>query len=1436
MIKNRELLHQQKKQERRRQQINEASARRRKRKADAKLEHILLDIVPCDELEKKQERRREKNREACARHRKRKADAKIEHKLLQQKGDKCARYSQGTQNTNMDVRDDLNSHADRSDESDRSDGFERRSIDLDTPDTLLSDSVNNERLEEIIQLLLNRSKVGEVTDEEGNIFCHSQICVVCDRFIIGTEKVEYIPKEILESNAEKLSVVTYTDHFGPDSLNETLVAQYRVVDPDLHDLLLSPRAQYCSNHGGYQCCLSCHTSLKSKVASCPKYSIANGFAIGHVPSWLHFKNKNEEEVSVRFDAEKDLTDLLCAAISPVRPFGYVHAYSGGCQKQIKGHFSLFSVDQSHVGGVLNKFRDGGGSKNIYVVLCGRMTPAQKSLVKRKAVLDTDKFLSLLTWFIKSSGHKGYEDVTPPEECPDPIAYIEDEENENNTDSSSDAAYENQMGQNTYYFSSGSQNPQPNTSIYNRSEDFIHEMLDNAGDPTMLMYGGGYLKSHEIKLEDAFPIQFPFGTGGPDMGVDRRVKVSTESCLKHYMRLSLNQFMRADFILVCYQMLCRSASFTTGLIKCRSDCGGTQLGEKLSQLSIQDMKLASSRLSSLQDNNEPVTVRSEAESFLHSVTSSCKSIGHTAEAAKDARKKCYALSDRFGPHSIFFTVTPDDECSFRVRLYANQGKSIYVPKVNCAESECIADFELRAKTRLKYPGACSLYYQSALQQVYKLLGWDLKANKATEGGMFGEVIAMCRADEEQGRGTLHGHFLIWIKNFNRLWHGLFSHDTDIKTLSREILRKYIDKVFCADYNFEPTLPVIHEHCNNPVSESIPNQFEAMDVQRYRDCRSKSLSLNLNGKVAMCTNCQVSSGDEGKSASCVSTEDISTCYLKAKLREHISNGDETNISEEDDIQSYLTPERRDLLTSRYPSDFSLTDGERGTGFLHDREVRHHIATKRMNEHDWRHRPSCFKYGGECRYCFPFMCQDCTYIKVDELDGNLGTTWRFVDGSSTTVYPFSAVPKRRMGSQYLNTHSQSVTRVLGCNSNIQIGSPRCVFYVVHYTTKNTQKEDKGPDFERIGHQVMARIQREKERREKEQEEALLDANQNPSEERSDEDVQKECFREGLCRFLLGMSIHLSQDVVSATMAHLLVSQEGTRFTFSHEFKDLLLGQMLNRLDGKDPGDFVLRRRMKNETEADFWPDFSVNDYLFRHDCAKDISFYDFTARYEKVILSKERMMKLDKDGFPELKENEYRFKEGHPGRRYCALRKCQREKVPKISMPHGMICDLEDLELLAIDRDSSGKVSDTASYKRDNYAKAALVLFHPFQDSDVFSLDDDNCLWDKLQRLMSRGEKKMYICIFFGLCMLFYFVLSILFYFVLSIWFCLVIFIWFCIVLSILIYFDLSILFYFDLSILFYYVPSILFYFVLPIWFYFVLSIWFYFVLTSYDFLLR
>jgi hypothetical protein len=113
---------------------------------------------------------------------------------------------------------------------------------------------------------------------------------------------------------------------------------------------------------------------------------------------------------------------------------------------LTGHFSFFSVDQSHVDGVLNKYRsinDNGmrTSRNIFVVLCGKMTPDQKKIIRRQAKLDTDVFLHLLNWFVRESGHSGYKGVIPPDECPELIAYLEEEDNVNNTDEPIDPSLE-----------------------------------------------------------------------------------------------------------------------------------------------------------------------------------------------------------------------------------------------------------------------------------------------------------------------------------------------------------------------------------------------------------------------------------------------------------------------------------------------------------------------------------------------------------------------------------------------------------------------------------------------------------------------------------------------------------------------------------------------------------------------------------------------------------------------------------------------------------------------------------------------------------------------------------------------------------------------------------------------------------------------------------
>ncbi len=100
-----------------------------------------------------------------------------------------------------------------------------------------------------------------------------------------------------------------------------------------------------------------------------------------------------------------------------------------------------------------------------------------------------------------------------------------------------------------------------------------------------------------------------------------------------------------------------------------------------------------------------------------------------------------------------------------------------------------------------------------------------------------------------------------------------------------------------------------------------------------------------------------------------------------------------------------------------------------------------------------------------------------------------------------------------------------------------------------------------------------------------------------------------------------------MSATMAHLLTCQHGSRLTFSHEFHDMLVRKMQNTLEGKDPGDFVLRRRNRGPNgEVLMWPDYSVNDYIYRPDCLDDVCFYQFSESYERIALSFHRISKVD------------------------------------------------------------------------------------------------------------------------------------------------------------------------------------------------------------------
>ncbi|KAL7526847.1 hypothetical protein ACHAWF_001938 [Thalassiosira exigua] len=173
---------------------------------------------------------------------------------------------------------------------------------------------------------------------------------------------------------------------------------------------------------------------------------------------------------------------------------------------------------------------------------------------------------------------------------------------------------------------------------------------NQQSPVALISGGQYVGSgKELRLEDVFPASFPFGHDGPKS--KRPTNISELQCLKHYLQLSMHQFMRGDFILVVQHMYNRIKSYQSGIIMCRSiRMNGKPFGEVISTLTEDQIQNAAKNLDSgVQDH-------SAAGTFLRKSEASCKSVAYTAAAAKEARRKMYALCDLFGIPSIFFTIT------------------------------------------------------------------------------------------------------------------------------------------------------------------------------------------------------------------------------------------------------------------------------------------------------------------------------------------------------------------------------------------------------------------------------------------------------------------------------------------------------------------------------------------------------------------------------------------------------------------------------------------------------------------------------------------------------------------------------------------------------------------------------------------------------------
>ena len=600
---------------------------------------------------------------------------------------------------------------------------------------------------------------------------------------------------------------------------------------------------------------------------------------------------------------------------------------------------------------------------------------------------------------------------------------------------------------------------------------------------------------------AFPLQFPYGIGTTDNEGNMR---NTIEFYRHLLSLSSPHNHRADFVLVVHNMYERKRMVTNAYLKCVT--GNGALAEQFGSIQEDEISSAADRWTNGASGS------GTADLFLKKMEATAMSMSHTNGAAQRARQRMFALTTKFGAPSIFFTISPDDHFNYRIRILAADSKkgASAIPEHDTENIQTLADFDVECGSiRQMYPGLCAYDFEQVLAiTIEHLLGWDVggRCNNDIEG-VFGDVDAWFYAVEEQGRKTLHAHFLIWIKNWSGLLKRLYEEST--RAAAAAELATYIDEVMQVKLTGDKPLEVAVQH----ECTGTPD-IEKCSQQDFRNLRYKhGMSQFGDEDIARCKTCDNS----------FSSEDIAR-----KTMERIG-------IDADDEKRKL---RMQVLLMRHLSG----DEDIGNAAVCQ------VVGELHNLHSSRHVRSCFKKDKCCRMHVPNRECEETTVQFEASE----TPWYFWNGLRALRNLFIPELKRSHCDAFVNVNNKYVSEVLGSNNNVICGCDggSCM-YITCYTSKNTQKEDCAV------HKNVAKYLVKKMRREEEL------AQETAASADGEEDDIADITRKGLSRLIGAVLLATSAHVVAAPMAAFLVRND-SRFGFSHEFVHCNTSAFQNALRG--------------------------------------------------------------------------------------------------------------------------------------------------------------------------------------------------------------------------------------------------------------------------------
>ena len=1040
------------------------------------------------------------------------------------------------------------------------------------------------------------------SDDDQNKF-HGKICAVCDCLIsYGDERAlpltQLRPGTIVYGKLKKVNV-NWTLYNVRNTIRKQIEKYYTVRCYDtvirryrfLRDVMLSPRAYRtvtaCNQKKeSLGCCRTCFSSLNNMkrfdtTNDLPKFAIANGCFYGKAPKVL-----------------EELNEVELAIVTPSRINKHVFSYTAGSHQQIKGWHSMYYSDMATVNGAVNWAVEVTGNESngendsdgdesftsttvetvqsdndyhnedvsndndaahtsnpkfaeIYIVLSGPFTANQHALTKERVKVNWSKIRKAKEWLCKNN-IKFNELNLPPNQKIEPL--VIDKTSMAETQNSN---IEEQFQINAVFPDVNEPN-EMNGGFQKRSEFFDSTLEQyttrgSAVDATMIVRPTPtLLRDYEgDNFIKAFPLHFPYGIGGYDENGERRSGVLF---YKHLSTLSNTHFHRPQFCCILYNMWARSkmvskAYFSTPEYETDQYCNLTETSVK----------------EAVERKQNGVTGSSVGDLFLRRLQSTSSALPHSAAAAKNARQKMFAYIAKFGLPAVLYTITPEDNVNFRIRVLCSGADGEGIPPDVDRPVEELVNFVLDCQSlRVDYPGMCAWDFQQVIAIVIEhVIGWDRekKCNKDNYG-MFGDIDAWCSATEEQNRKTLHSHFLLWVKNWNDLLRRL--HDLEEQNMAIQEMIVYTTRTICTQL-FGATDAVV---CCNPDC-STGGGMEECSVQDIRNLRHKCGETDFGGRnLFQCNECNTGA----------TSEDV----VEHQLKSILPYSDETRIWDD----SYNLTKRQVqmemmLLGGSLPLEKNRKENKEESELRNERIVN----TSLRNLHHSKHCKTCFKGQNrkECRMKLPMMPCDETSLEYDDHY----TEWYDYRGRPKHRRMFTVKCKRTHGDCFVNPHHQHSSDLFDCNTNVATGlDGGSVFYCTCYVSKNTFEED-GEHFNKAARDMAIKLN------ETVQEGTDGDGNEEQNNNR------KRGLRAVIGSVLMATNAH----VVAAPMASYLV-RHGSRFSFSHDFAFTYLRDFHKdgvpdfNIDSDENGRIFLKSRVTN--------------YLQRPTELENVCLYDFLCQY--------------------------------------------------------------------------------------------------------------------------------------------------------------------------------------------------------------------------------